>query len=395
MDAYFVYSPFHFFNAINLKINENENEDADLYILDIFSGAKKLYSNVKKSSIFINVYLIDFDTMSTNKKIPVRGHIRLEKTLVNKIKEAIWFISNHNLFLTDRAYKGTCLYQKAYSKIFSAGDFLYLRKFYLYQIIKKKARCIWFDDGLGTRIKNKVYMSKKKRVLSKIGLKHINEFVENTYYYDCTNVVYANEQRAIKQESPVNFNEEKIKLLEKIYDYKKSENYLIEYDYIFFASGIQRYGRSISNALQYYKMEKELVAVLAEHIRMDDYLVKQHPAIEETYGKINTYIKQTIPTEALMMFTDLKDNVFIAIFSVVLYNCKYIYNQEPYIVLLYKIMNIDTVEMMGMQADEFEAINNRFLFDYYKDKSRIFIPETVEELLDNIEYIKLQKEKGK
>ena len=62
-------TPYHIFNAINLKIHKYKNEKVDILICNHFNNSKNIFENIKSSDIFENVYYIeDLDLGKLNNK---------------------------------------------------------------------------------------------------------------------------------------------------------------------------------------------------------------------------------------------------------------------------------------------------------------------------------------
>lgn len=110
MDAYFAYSPFQLFNVLNMKMNENGNCKGDLYIVDIFNGAKELSISIRDAKLYENVVLIDKDTMDKS----YFAFFTTKKLKTTKIRYRIYHLFSNSIFLNDFFYRKTPLYKKIF-----------------------------------------------------------------------------------------------------------------------------------------------------------------------------------------------------------------------------------------------------------------------------------------
>ena len=68
---------------------------------------------------------------------------------------------------------------------------------------------------------------------------------------------------------------------------------------------------------------------------------------------------------------------------------KYNFDQEPYVVFLYKLLGVDTLAAMSM--DQWDEVITRSLIACYRDPSKVFIPASFEELDSCLDTIQKRK----
>ena len=130
---------------------------------------------------------------------------------------------------------------------------------------------------------------------------------------------------------------------------------------------------SIWNA-QYIKVEEELIKKCND-ILENDFIVRCHPLtvnnpkIEEVRYDCDNYSWEAICAEQVTQNT-----VLIGVFSTAQYSPKQIFNKEPFVIFLYKVIRPTNIEEF-----EIEKMVDK-LKDSYRDKNKIYVPETTEEL---------------
>lgn len=109
---------------------------------------------------------------------------------------------------------------------------------------------------------------------------------------------------------------------------------------------------------------------------VDEILCKKHPRRKNDYFEkkgVHTYAGPNIPFEVYMMSFDLEDKIIISGYSSVCFNVKAIYNQEPIQIFLYNMSDVTSNYLYYQNMIEKIKI-------LYENKSRIYVPENVEDL---------------
>lgn len=123
------------------------------------------------------------------------------------------------------------------------------------------------------------------------------------------------------------------------------------------------------------QMQKKIVDICCEIISSENVVIKMHPASRtDNYSVTYKKYKDRVPFEVIMETYPMESRMLISVFSTACFAPKLLMNQEPYIVLTYKIM-----EPYFKFDEHFLHIIDQVKSDY-KNEERIFIPSTLEEL---------------
>ncbi|WP_407370233.1 hypothetical protein, partial [Carnobacterium sp.] len=111
-------------------------------------------------------------------------------------------------------------------------------------------------------------------------------------------------------------------------------------------------------------------------ISLEDIIVKLHPRTKnmELRNEIKEF-KSTMPFEIFNLNNSMKDKVLISVFSTACLNPKIMFNEEPIVILLFKLLDLST--MTNFNKTTYDIAYN--VKESYTSK-RFFIPETTEEL---------------
>lgn len=168
------------------------------------------------------------------------------------------------------------------------------------------------------------------------------------------------------------------RLLMEIFYGSYKDMLLFERKVIYFDQNIDR--------LEIKKMLLRLADVVSGGIGKEHVLVKLHPMSSDlaVYSSdLETYSSR-VPFEVIMDACHIGDKILISLFSTACFSPKYILNEEPYIIFLYKIMKFDTY--IEFNAQFLHGVEN--LRQSYSKPDRIIIPETIEEMLKELKRIK-------
>lgn len=125
-------------------------------------------------------------------------------------------------------------------------------------------------------------------------------------------------------------------------------------------------------------LQEKIACDLTLQFGRENVCVKLHPGT-----KVIRYYKDIkinackMPFELFMNSSITNESILISIFSTACFNPKWIYGLEPYIILTYKIVKFDSVDYFDTQY--YEVIER--LRNSYSREEKIFIPETIEEMV--------------
>ena len=368
MIAFFAATPYQIFSVISIKYQYYREEETDLFILDHFFGSDKCAERVRSLGIFSDVYHVNswikfkrtIDDVKNPQKDPWKVRMR--------ISHAFW-----KLF-----YYGGCtaalrkdhIEPKKYSAMFFSHNAPVSNIIGAY-IRRKRLKILQYGFEDGTRdyldeLDEKNYNMKK--------LERIMGVPENVYHKD-KYWVYRPDQicNRSKYDPKVERifppNDEVRALILKIWDVRRSP-YIFN-RYIFFDTLLER------------GVLHRIVDPIVEIVGKDNFTLKQHPLRRDkpfADHEVEIWPASDIPFEAYLATGNYNDNILISQYSTSCFTPKFIYDQEPMIIFLYRIVptkeSVETVESM---------VNK--LISVYEQKGRIYIPRDVDEFYQIIKQI--------
>ena len=113
-------------------------------------------------------------------------------------------------------------------------------------------------------------------------------------------------------------------------------------------------------------------------IPMDKAIVKSHP--RQKKGNLaglgfDIFKRYTTPWEVVSLNQNMSDKIIMSIFSTACIYPKIMYDDEPRVIMLYKLIGIDYTFFGEGMIGFVEGVGN-----LYREKDRFFVPETWEEL---------------
>lgn len=339
---YYCNSTYQLINVINLHLQrknynfENiENYEADLLIADVFFDASNIKNRIVDEKLFNNVYL--------SKRTKNSGIFHSLKTLMDIIFPMIYIKKSTNIKKEDLLNKYDYIVVPKFSKITGAIS-----------QINKKAKIQLYEDGIASYARSINTISKNK--VYNIMQNFFNCY-NNFYDYEC---IYLNNPCLyIKQDK------NKIRKMAVCNDYisniikasivtEKVANKKIYWLSQFLYANTDDI---ICNSLMSYKK---------------DVLYCPHPrySIErEGFDKIS---KQHAWEIDILNIDDINNKLLITVDSTAAFSPKMLYNNEPYIIFLYKI---EDSRKNDANVDELVKL----FVESYDDKNKIFIPNNEEE----------------
>lgn len=388
MDLYFAFGTYQFFNVINLKLHEYKNEQADLLMTDCFPKAKVFYERAVESGLFENVWLLQasfIDEVFEKSLILSEPNDNFFRKLNNKLTRNF---QKYILFATEKQYRSYPFYKKRYGRIFIAGMVQGLEYYLLYQIFKRKSKLFIYEDGTAQLVPNSSFaISPSDRIKDFFGFKQVKQHISGMYLYAPEHISIKYHCPIIKQQPP-----SEIEAMKKIYHYDIKDDYLATHNGIYIGSGYSAYlSRSVFGNLG--SIEKEIVEENSSILNQNNFIVKYHPSAKLTFEHVEDEIRDVlIPYEALGLFSKMDDKILIGISSTALYVPKFIYNQEPYLIFIHRLLfsNIsDDLKKYIEYQEEYRVAEIIYdtIYRGYHNKNKIFAPETKEEFKKILEDI--------
>jgi len=356
----FCSTPLHILNALIVKFFLLKNDYVDLVILNHSNFEKKVIENIIEEKIFNNVIFLNVNDFN---------HQRLYKTKIKYIKKSIeyFFLRKYG----KRFSPNDVIYDTVWTSFMDRSTWLY----YLY--LKEKnfnLKLNILPDGTGvykllsTRqniIEEKILnFFNKKPFLKEINCLYIYEpsLIDKNYYN--INI------KSLPKIDDRNFQH----LLNKIFkiDSNIIDVFLTNKFFYFEAPFIQKEAK--------VKQEKLISYFCKNNIK-----IKIHPRtiIKDNVPK-SCIIDNNIFFESLFLKINFKNKVFISGISSATLFSKLIFNQEPYVIFLYKLYDLDKYTF---GSDNYLDFLEKFK-SLYSDTNKVFIPETLNEFYEIIERLK-------
>lgn len=337
---YYCNSTYQLVSLLNLhyqrKYNDFENIDnysADLIVLNAFDGAKEIVDILKKGSVFDSVWLIEKRKKNTHFKTFI--HLLFPK---NNIKEYISCYDFENKY----DYINTPKYSNVIASIWQ---------------MNKKAKLQLLDEGLATY--NATVALESHSTLYRNFYRFFNGFKD---FNDYKRVYVNNLDFVISKNSKYCQIPKSLKIKKEIFsNFNGLINDEIEKNIIWFDQYYEEHNKKkvIETTLEELKKYKDEI-LFFPHPRKpytaDDFLCQK----EKNLWEIRLINDETINNKCLITYN-----------STACFSPKIMFDYEPYIIMVYSLDNT--------HSRNFDENVNRLL-NIYRDKEKIMIPKTEEEL---------------
>ena len=306
-NIYICTTPFQVMTCIAL----NSGKKGDLVVLDKFNSSKELCDKVQQSHVFDSVTLFDDSQMwSGNSKSWVMLRLKTANTY------------RHCKELVERFFPDI----KNYTGIYVSSRQQVNRLLCMYAAEwMPETKINYFDDGLGSYSQSVTKVKGFDKLLRTIfaGKKAAN-FTYNLHLY------------APKIYQAYNGTQEPV---EKIVIDQEIRQKISE---IFEAGEIKVQKKILFDTIPSVEFQGEGIQIYDELVHkileQGDVVIKQHPRNKEFKYDAEYMENVNIPFEVLCSTADYSESTFYTSFSTAVFTPKLIYDQEPAIVFLYKIM---------------------------------------------------------
>ena len=374
MDLYIVGGPYHLFNTMNLRLNEYANNEAHLVIMDKFSMASAYAKQIEQYSIFNRVYLISLSAM---------------QGLAMRFDNLLMSCMSYSKVLFPSAFmprirKNLPFAINTYENIFIAGLSPAWLVFISYQCKRNKTSLYFYDDGWGQRanahlINPNIFARSPRSGRRNPGFaaakRYITDnFVKGRYYYSPEMVVNQFQFPNLQQIKPLEMSWQKQLLLSNVFGYSSASDPLASVPILYLPNGMDRSAANMSFAAKDEVLANKICKRYPGIAK-----IKTHPASKAVFPAKYALEKTTYPIELSMMFQSVDDQILISPYSVSLINPKFIFEKEPYIIFVYKLLGISEEKILNSSGEAFVHAMNISIVNRY-DKEKIYIPETEDEL---------------
>ena len=334
-----------------------EEDECDLFISEVRLESDEQWRRIVESKVFSNVYRWRYRLLGETPKIlSVIGH------LLKDLFPGFYL----RYIIREKFCAGK------YDYVVSSSVNLATQ---LLGMSIPRVKLIAIDDGMGSYLatyKKDLFTSPMKGAAGKKNLIPICLYLNNIDFYVGMNDTYVKGLPRIdcwSERYASIFNE--IFPIEHVtvYDIKKMI-YLAEPMQEFLRGG---YKKSFFDKKILEDLEKYYKYIVVRHHPRDIYTEKS----KEIYTKINgASLDDTGSSwEALCAKKITENHVLISVYSTAQFIPKMIYDKEPYIVFTFRLYE-DLVDEVRDQGE----LTAQWIIESYRDKSKIFIPDTIDEL---------------
>jgi len=350
MDAYFATIPTHFVYIYQM-IKQNKITECDLYYTDVTKDAGTICENARETGLFRNVYLLP--NISIEYPITARRciDISLKKFPVMKL-------------LKDKKYD---------SVYYNVDGWLY--NSIIYNGLKKSGhpfKNIFVENGLNPYITS--YDTKEWYLRLFINLNGMTcmdgRFIDERYVFE-PDMIGVRQSGVIKKIDKIDVEDSFVRdNLNRTFRYNKETDSFRGKDIIIIEQAPRK------EPIDMVTLWRRVGSCL-DGSRV---IIKSHPRQADSELRklgYDVYDRYTIPWEVSVMNENVNDKTMICIFSTACVNPKVMFDQEPRVIMLYKLIGRDYSFFGEGMLGFVDKVRKS-----YRDPSRFFIPESWEEFED-------------
>lgn len=351
-------TPYQILTATNLYWTSfiDKKKSADLYIVNQFKDAEKIYNNLKKENMFDNVYFLKREEnrfMSSG----IKRYLRVAYSYLNPMHA----IKNQMAAKDIKAVK--CSYDMVFASVMTCFVSA-LNK------LNKDAVFSLFDDGMGS------YSGDIVNSGGGFAYRTFSWITKTGAYAKRADCLYVNNKELCRSNAA-----NSIWQIPKI-----TEEYLAVANRIFSIEETLEKNKNViflsqpSTGLQSLEEDMDrLVAVLESY--KEKITVRLHPR-ETDFEKYKNFQIDTSKEfwELKIAKMDMDDKVLIGDYSTAQITPKLLFDKEPYLLLTYQMAKTYTTE----EKKSFDYVVND-IREHYRDKSKVMIPKDENEFKHYLE----------
>ena len=346
MDAYIASVPVHLLYAMQM-IKQNRIGNCDLYYVPTTNNVEEFLESVRRASVFNNVYLLP----NINIEYPI--------TISQCIKIA-W----------NRFGARDVLKMKEYDTVYYNTDGWLLNSIVFSSMKNKNTRNVFVENGVNPYITS--YDNKEWYLRLFINCNFMTcmdgRFINDRFVFEPP-LISVHQSGSINRIDKIDRNDSAFKdLVNAIFDYDDQKDSFRNKRVIIMEQAPRR------EPIDMVSLWTRVSALLDR----DKTIIKSHPRQKNSILKglgFDVYERYQIPWEVLSFNQDIDDKTLITIFSTSCVNPKLMFNEEPRVIMLYKLLGID-YSFFGEGLINFvEGVGN-----LYNDKDKFFVPESWEAL---------------
>lgn len=365
--AFFAATPFQVFNCINIYKRQFCNTESDIFILTFAVDMSSLVEELKLSNVFSNVYLLDKINVKPGKFGVIKDFIFTDRSNLQMLMEHKYDIM-FTTYIGDRSN----LYYNVLLKE------------------NKNLKVYFYDEGIGVYTVGYYCSSKLMKLFYRLmGLRYINKYYEKVYVYAPQCMCSGINETLVKIPA-IDKNDCKIvesynRIFRVNIDY--SQKYK-EFKCIYLDQDFSRYMEEAQYCEEYRFSQLDILNELTNGISKGKIIVKKHPIRRDKVYEDSGYTVEErleLPWEIVQLNENFSSKVLIGINSTALLSPKMIYDEEPYVIVLGKMIRNEGL------SDRVWTSNIEELFvkvqNMYGKKEKFLIVESMQEYIKLVEII--------
>lgn len=355
---------FQIFGAINFAYDykDDSNVCIDLFISNVMTNYDTIKKRLVECGLFENIYTFVYPDFTY-------------KGISNKILNRILGLLAPRRFIKKVTYENVDIKKKKYDKIFVES----LNHIAVPIILCSNCETIMLDDGIGSHVGQKCLNGYSIREWRLVILFHFKKYCSNslnpsTIYLFNKNISDISWAKNIKNYTNYNDNDCYINLLKEVFSYIDSQLYN---DKKIIYLGQWNFCKIPDE--EFFRITNELLDKFNH-----DVIMRPHPLEFSYYSNIsNLTMDRNYNLWELLCYDYIyDDNILISAFSSSMCMPKILYNREPTIIFTYPIF--DNKSFLSDTAEK----TYKLMLNSYKDKSKVILINTKEELYNCIHDLK-------
>lgn len=348
MHAFIATVPFTIIEAINFVLS-NEIKDADLYLVKVFENAEQTGKRIEKTKIFRNVYILE-DVLLTypitfSKCVNVVRNGRKVINLLKDKKYKFCYYNNSGWLINSIFYTGFIKGNRDVKNIFLEHGY--------YSYVTDYADKPWY----------------MRLIINMVGLKCMDgSMIDTLYMYEPELICTRYDGKIKKMKKLDKKNTQLVSALNDIFNYNVENNQYADKKIIIMEQGPMK--------VEFDK--EEFWEKVFECIDLNETIIKAHPRQKKsTLVNCGAEISHnhTLPWEIEILNNDITNKIQITIFSGACVSPKLMFDDEPTVIFLYKLLPVDYTFLGKKVMDFADEIGKK-----YSDTNKYFIPESFDEL---------------
>lgn len=367
--CYFCTSTFQLFPIIALAFYRGE--EADLYIDPQFQNAEVFAERINKNKLFCNVIVLNSQEIH-KKYLPAKNEL---------LKH---FQMAYSYLKVDEFAKEVLLDETTYKRMFISSS-AYIPRMIYFHFLKNhmNTELLYFEDGIGSYLGNTAYPTRNfdKWIRRLLFGKEAMNFNHEKYLFspDFFSLMNSNHDEAIKEIPAIIKNESLMHIFNDVFRFEKKHSVRERVVLLDILKSVIFTNNNFEKLLLIYNL-------IFEKLGYDNVVIKNHPRDKDGRIVKARYCPNTdVPFESICMNTDMNQKVLVSYGTTAIGTPKILFNQEPYIVVLYRL-----VESKQVSGKRYDVSMNQFIMkikQLYTDKTKVIVPDNLNELASALDII--------